>query len=499
MIALALATLLAAQPAEVEGQVHEVVLANGMRWLIVERHDAPVFTGMIRLRVGGADEQPGATGLAHLFEHMAFKGTPRLGAKDWAKEQPLLRQIFTTGDALAWLERTGQGQTAEAAALRERLKSLSAQHDAITDENALATLYQLNGAVGLNATTDKDLTSYFVSLPKNRLELYLTVEAQRLAAPVLRDFFTERDVVLEERRMRIDSDPGGALYEELSQLAFVQSPYRWPTVGYREDLQAMTAASAQAFFDKFYAPANAVGCLVGDVSADQVKPLLEKTFGQIASRPAPPAPVFAEAPARAQRRSKVLFDAAPRLYLGFHKPPPPHRDDFAFDLFQVLLGSGRTGRLHQRLVLKDRLAQSVGVFTGPGARLPALFVVAITPMEGASLEAIEKAVWDELGRLEREPIPAAELEKVRNRVSADLARALDTHSGLASSLTHAQAIVGDWRYAFRQPGEVASFGAEELQAVARRSFRPERSVAVELSRPPKPADTATTKPQEKTR
>jgi predicted Zn-dependent peptidase len=481
MIATALTLSVAVvASAGLAGQVHELTLENGMRWLVVERHDAPVFTGFVRVRVGGADEAPGETGLAHLFEHMAFKGTPVLGTKDWAQEAALLEQLARVGDALAGLERAGRADSDEGKALRLELARLEAAHKAITDENALARLYQSAGAVGLNATTNKDLTSYFVSLPKNRLQLWMTVEAQRLAAPVLRDFYTERAVVQEERLRRIETNPDGAMYEELMQLAFVSSPYRWPTVGYPGDLKALTMAGARAFFDAHYVASNAVGCVVGDVRVDEVKALLEKTFALLPTKPRPPEPVFSEPPARAQRRSAVSFDAKPRLLFGFRKPPPPARDDAIFDVLDVLLGGGNTGRLKQRLVFKDRLAQAVTTFSGPGVRFEGLFVVSVVPLDGAAPEAIERAVWDELERLKREPPTEAELEKVRNRVTANLARAIETNAGLASALSHWEALLGDWRYVEELPKTIESITGAEVQAAAAKYFVRENNVVVSL-------------------
>ncbi|MEW6433797.1 MAG: pitrilysin family protein [Myxococcota bacterium] len=462
-------------------QVHELTLPNGMRWLVVERHDAPVFTGFVRLRVGGADEAPGQTGLAHLFEHMAFKGTPVLGTRDWAAEAPLLEAIAKVGDALAALERKGQADSDEGRALKLELERLSKAHKALTDENALARLYQSAGAVGLNATTDKDLTSYYVSLPKNRLALWMTVEAQRLAAPVLRDFYTERAVVQEERLRRIETDPGGAMYEELMQLAFVTSPYRWPTVGYAGDLKALSMAEARAFFDAHYVASNAVGCVVGDVTVAEVRALLDKTFRLLPARPLPAAPVFSEPPSRAQRRSALTFDAKPRLLFGFRKPPPPSRDDAIFDVFDVLLGEGNTGRLQQRLVFKDRLAQSVGTFSGPGSRFDGLFIVSVVPLEGVAPEAVERALWDELERLGREGPDAKELDKVRNRVTADLARTLETNAGIAGALSRYEALLGDWRYVEALPKTIETITADEVKAAAAKYFVRENNVIVSLS------------------
>lgn len=469
--------------ADLKSVVKEHRLSNGMLWLIVERPAAPVFTGFIRLRVGGADEEPGYTGLAHLFEHMAFKGTPMLGTTDFAAEKKLLVEIATVGDAIATLQRAGKATTAEAVALKTKLAQLTRAHGELTDENALAQLYTLNGAVGLNATTDKDSTSYFVSLPKNRLQLWMTVEAQRLAAPVLRDFYTERDVVQEERRMSIESNPGGAIFEELNQVAFVSSPYRWPTVGYTEDLQAMSLSKAQQFQTRYYAPGNAVGCIVGDVKFEELKGQLEKTFGAIPARPLPPAPVFAEPPSRAQRRSTVFFDAGPRVYLAFRKPPPPAHDDFVFDVIQVLLGEGRTGRLHKRLVLKDKLVQGVGVFGAPGSRMPNLFVIAAVPLKDVKNEDVEKAIWDELEKLKAEKVSDTELQKVRNRITADHARALDSNSGLASSLTSDQVVIGDWRYSVDHPAKINQIEPYEITETAKKYFVRENSIVVDLARP----------------
>ncbi|MGV3620902.1 MAG: M16 family metallopeptidase [Archangium sp.] len=459
--------------------VHEIALPNGMTWLVVERPDAPVFTGYVRVRVGGADEVSGQTGLAHLFEHMAFKGTPRLGAKDWAAEQVLLEKIEKLGDRLAELARQGKRDEG----LSKELAALQKEHGALFDENALARLYQENGGVGLNATTDKDMTSYFVSLPKNRLELWLTVEAQRFAAPVLRDFYTERSVVQEERLRSIETNPSGAMYEELMQLAFVSSPYRWPTVGYAGDLAAMKQSEARVFFDRNYVASNAVGCIVGDVKVDEVKRLLEKTFATLPLAPRPAEPVFTEPTSRAQRRSQLTFDAAPRIYLAFHKPAPPAHDDAIFDVLDVLLSDGTTGRLQKRLVFDERLAQGVGVFSGPGIRLDNLFIIAVTPIAGVPFEKIEAAVMDELVKLAREGPSDRELQKVRNRVSADLARAIDSNAGLANSLSRAQTLLGTWRYVIELPKEIDGIASAEVKAAAAKYFVKENSVVVTMVRP----------------
>lgn len=480
MIALtSLMVVLSAAP-----EVQQLTLDNGMTWLIVERHEAPVFTGFVRVRVGGADERPGITGLAHLFEHMAFKGTPRLGAKDWAAEQQLLPQIEEVGDELARADRSGRVSPEARKVLADRLAALEKQHAALFDENALARLYQVNGGVGLNATTDKDVTSYFVSLPSNRVELWLTIEAQRFAAPVLRDFYTERSVVQEERLRSIETNPSGLVWEELMHTAFVTSPYRWPTVGYAGDLKTMELSEARAFFDRHYVASNAVGCIVGDVDAKTLKPLLERTFGSLPKRPRPASPQFTEPAFRAQRRSQLTFDAAPRIMLAFHKPAPPSREDAVFDVLRTVLTEGNGSRLQQRLVFKDKLAQGVGAYNAPpGVRFDNLLTISVVPLAGVKLETVEAAVWDELQRLTTELVSPAELEKVQRRISTDLLRSLDSNSGAAGALSRAQVLYDDWRYPFELPKVIESITAEELRQVAKKTFVKENSVVVTQVRP----------------
>lgn len=467
-----------AQPLDVQ----QLTLANGMVWLVVEQHDAPVFTGYVRVRAGGLDEEQGATGLAHLFEHLAFKGSPVLGTSDWPKERALLDELARVGDELTTLERSGQRGGARATELRARLAQLTAQHRDVADENALLRLYRVNGGTGLNATTDKDVTSYFVSLPKNRLELWLLTEAQRLAAPVLRDFYAERAVVEEERRSSIDANPAGLVYEELNQLAFVGSPYRWPTIGYEADLRGMTVARAHAFFERHYAPANAVGCIVGDVTLAQVQPLLERTFGLIPPRPRPAPPVFAEPPQRGPRRSVVRFDAGPRLMLAFRGPAAGSRGERVLEVVMQVLAQGNSARLTQRLVFQDRLAQSVRVFAGPGWRLDSLLVISALPMAGVSTAQLERAIWKELDRLKTEPVAPRELQKAKNQLAAERARLRASNRTLASVLSIYQALYGDWRVWLDWQRDVESVTAEDVMASAATLLTPERSSTVELER-----------------
>lgn len=457
-------------------------LDNGMKFMLVRRPSAPVFTAYVRVKAGGADEVPGKTGLAHLFEHLAFKGTPVIGSRDWERERPIHQQIALLGEELLQLQQQRPTDEKRIAELMQELADLSKAQRALSYEEAVMSLLARHGASDLNATTDKDMTSYFVSLPANRLELWALLEASRLAAPVPRDFYAERDVVMEERRLRVESDPMGKLFEELMTVAFSASPYRWPTVGYFADLESLTVNDAMRFHAEYYAPANAVGAIVGDIDIEETKRLLDWTFGAIPARPAPRRLPAQEPPQNSQRRSTVYFHAEPQLAMAFHKPTVPERDDYVFDVIQIVLAEGRTSRLWRSLVQQKQVAAQAFATMAPGARMDHLFVIGATPMNGRSFEEVEAAIWAELERLKQEPLSERELQMVQNKLEAHHAREISTNAGLASALTFFEVVAGDWRYMADHRKKIAELTPEDVLRVARKYFVPSNSTVVTLVR-----------------
>ncbi len=502
-LAAALVMSVAPAPAsafDLASRVVEHRLDNGMLFLLVRRTQAPVFSGYIRFRVGGADEPAGASGVAHLFEHMAFKGTTRIGIKDLEGERPVLAEMDTVGDELAGLLVKGDKQTPEEArraeALTKRMLELRDKHKPLLVKDELSRLYLRNGAVGLNATTSKDLTSYFVNLPANRLKLWALLEADRLAHPVLREFWSEKDVVMEERRMRVESNPGGKLYEAFVQAAYpVGDPYHAPTVGTWADLRALTAAKAREFHAAHYTPENAVGALVGDFELEVAKDLLSRTFGVIPARKAaPPPPPAKPRQSKAERRVQVPFDAQPAVMIGFHKPNAPHRDDYVADVLHDLLTHGRTARLNKALVQEQGVVTRVGSYGAPGHRRPNLLVFRLSPRHPHTTADAESALYAELDRLKTEPVGEAELNKVRTRVEASFLRGLDTNSGLASQLTYFQSTVGDWRYVATHPDVLATITAADIQTFAKTYLNADNRVVATLvpaAKPPAAAEVPT--------
>ncbi|GAB4255483.1 MULTISPECIES: M16 family metallopeptidase [Deferrisoma] len=466
-----------------EGRVQEYRLANGLTVLTLRRGIAPVVSLQMTFRVGGVDEPSGHTGMAHLLEHLLFKGTRTLGTRDWARERPLLEEIERVGRALDRERRKGgRADPAEVRRLQEQLGRLQERHRELVVKDEIDAIYTRNGAVGFNAFTSSDLTSYIVSLPSDRLELWARIESERMRDPVLREYYVEREVVIEERRQRYGSDPDGRLYEALLSTAFVAHPYRDPVIGWPSDLETLDLGATREFFRRYYGPDNCVVVAVGDVDPPAFFRLVERYFGDLEPRGAPDDRPITREPAQAgPRRAEVWFDAEPRLAVAFHKPTLPHRDDYVFDVIEAVLTDGRSSRLVRELVDRRRIAASVSAANGlPGARYPNLFAVFLTPLQGVAPEEAERALLEELDRLGREPPTPEELERVLRRLEADRVKSLLSNGGLARRLAYFEAVAGDWRYIEEHPKVLGTITPEEVAQVARRYFTPENRTVVVL-------------------
>ncbi len=485
--------------ADMSGLAERVIehqLSNGMKVLMVERHQTPVVSINLTFGVGGMNEHTGRTGVAHLYEHMAFKGTRTVGTKDYEKERPLLEELHRLGteierrqrEAATAVKTSVRPPAAGAPALDQllrRFKELEDKAGEYVIANEMALLYQRHGAVGLNATTGKDLTRYVVSLPSNRLPLWAVLEADRMAHPVLREFYKERSVVMEERRLRTDDNPQGLLFETFTAAAFQAHPYGLPTVGWASDIEALTPAATEEFFKTYYGPAGATVAIVGDINPKEVIDLLERTFGVIPPSPPPPPVVTVEPPQRGERRVEVEFDAEPMLLIGYHKPGIGHPDDFVFDVIDAVLSDGVTSRLYSRLVREKRLAASVMTDTNyPGVRAPNLFVISATPLAPHTTAEVEAAIYEELERLKTEPVTPRELEKVLNNLDASLVRSLRSNSGLASQLAFYQTVAGDWRYLLDARDRIAKVTPEDIQRVAAQYLRKSNRTVATLVKMP---------------
>ena len=452
-------------------RVQEHTLKNGMKLLMVERHNSPTVAAWIRFKVGSVDERSDERGLAHLLEHMLFKGTKTLGTRDYAAEKPVLDRIEETAQKLmAERIKREKGDPKLIEELSAELARLEKEAEKYVVKEEFADIYSRNGGAGYNAFTSKDGTTYLINLPANKLELWAAIESDRMQNAVLREFYTERSVVMEERRRSYDAEPEGKLWETFIANAFNAHPNGQPTIGWMSDIENLTRTKAESFLQKYYAPNNAIIALVGDIDPQKSVALVEKYFGNIPpGTPVPPVPV--EEPQQAgEKRTEVIGDAEAELMIGFHKPSLPHPDDYVFDVIDMLLTDGRTSRLYKKLVLEKKLATSVSSFGGPGSRYANLFILSATPRAPHTVAEVEEAIYEELERLKKEPMTEKELQQILNQLEFEESRQMASNGGLARNLTEYEAVAGSWRYLIEHRQKVAQITAADVMRVAKQYF-----------------------------
>ncbi len=452
-------------------RVQEHTLKNGMKLLMVQRQNSPTVAAWIRFKVGSVDERSDERGLAHLLEHMLFKGTKTLGTRNYAAEKPVLDQIEETAQKLmAERIKREKGDPKLIEQLSAELARLEKQAEKYVVKEEFADIYSRNGGAGYNAFTSKDGTTYLINLPSNKLELWAAIESDRMQNAVLREFYTERSVVMEERRRSYDAQPEGKLWETFIANAFNAHPNGQPTIGWMSDIENLTRTKAENFLQKYYAPNNAIIALVGDIDPKKTVALVEKYFGGIPpGTPVPPVPV--EEPQQAgEKRTEVIGDAEAELMIGFHKPTLPHPDDYVFDVIDMLLTDGRTSRLYKKLVLEKKLAASVSSFGGPGSRYANLFILSATPRAPHTAAEVEAAIYEELERLKKEPMTEKELQQILNHLEFEESRQMASNGGLARNLTEYEAVAGSWRYLIEHRQKVARITAADVMRVAKQYF-----------------------------
>ncbi|MEW6051582.1 MAG: pitrilysin family protein [Candidatus Zixiibacteriota bacterium] len=452
-----------------ESTVTEHKLKNGLTVLVMERHDAPVASFVSWVNTGSSDDPKGYTGLAHMFEHMAFKGTTTLGTKNIKKELGLIK----VEDSLFMLLRSerAKGRMADSTRLATLEKQYEDAREASYQEvkpNEFGNIVDREGGVGLNAFTSNDETVYFFSLPSNKVELWMSLESERFLKPVLREMYKERDVVAEERRMRTESSPIGRLIEEFLTLAYKAHPYGIPGVGHMSDIQYYSRKEAQAFFDKNYVPANMVVAIVGDVNAAEVTRLAEKYWGRIQYHPAPDRIATVE-PEQAGERRSVLEDPSQPVYIcGWHIPDVTHPDYPAINALMDYLGTGRTSQLYKSLVKEKKAAVQVAGFVGfPGDKYPSLAAIYSVPAAGHTNEESEAEIFAAVEKVQNGLITPEELEKIKARNRANMIRQMDGNQGLALQLAGYQTRWGDWRQLFKEMDRINAVTREDIQRVAK--------------------------------
>jgi predicted Zn-dependent peptidase len=447
-------------------------LANGLTAIVCRRPEAPVFSFATIVDAGSSQDPLHMTGLAHMMEHMAFKGTDRIGTTDYPAEKVALEKVEQTYAAFRTerFKPTG-ADSAKLAQFENAWKQAVAEAEKYVVKGAFDDIVQREGGVGLNAFTTYDETVYFYSMPINRLELWAYLESERFAHPVMREFYKERDVVMEERRMRTDSNPVQRMLEQFLGVAFDANPYHRPTIGYMSDLQYFSATDAMRFFRAHYVPSNMVVAVVGDLEPATALPVIEKYFGRIPSGSKPDEFVSQQPPQQSERSILVKDPAQPIYIEGYHRPNFRDPDDAVYDVIADLLSDGRTSRLYRSMVRDQKIAAAAGGFSPyPGSKYPHLFAFYAVPLPGHTPQEMEIAIHQQIERLKTEDVADDELKMVKTRTRASLVRGLASNSGLAQQLASAQVRYGDWRELFRQVDRIDKVSKQDIRRVANQTF-----------------------------
>jgi predicted Zn-dependent peptidase len=463
--------------AQFEKRMTEFTLDNGLKFLVLERHDVPVVSFHIHADVGSVDEVKGITGLAHLFEHLAFKGTKTIGTKNYQAEAKAMARMDELFDAIKAERRKAEPDQTRLEQLQKQFEEAQeeAQKHLVHDEYEEA--FSREGSAGFNAYTSHDATQYIVSLPSNKVELWMTMESDRFAHPVLREFYKEKDVVMEERRM-MENTPTGRLREEFQGIAYLAHPYGEPIIGHMSDLQALSRPEAEAFFRKRYCPSNLTIAMAGDVDPQKVRKLAEKYFAGIPSGPKPEPVETTEPPQRGERRVVIEDAAQPSVMIGYHQPSINHPDNAVFGAIAQIVGAGRTSRLHKSLVKEKKIAVSASAWNGWN-KYPGLFTFSAMPAKGHTGQECEQAIYDQIEILKTEPVSPEELKKAKANVRAGIIRDLNSNFALAMNLAFYNVITGDWRNLFRELDKIERVTAGDIQRIAKEYFTSKnRSVAI---------------------
>jgi predicted Zn-dependent peptidase len=472
--------------------VEEFVLDNGMKFLLVPRKGDPnVAVGWVA-KVGSVNERPGITGLSHLFEHMMFKGTRVVGTSNFDAEMKVLQEMEGVraeirSEEQALIEHHRRGRIADPKDPKSRTarhQELIAKYEELTKKargfivkDELDRIYRSAGASGLNAGTDQDYTIYFVNVPANKLELWFWMESDRLTNPIFREFYSERDVVHEERRMRTDSTPTGRFQEQFESMFWQASPYSWPVVGWPSDLEGITREEAEAYFSVYYAPNNLAGCLVGDFDPAKAKELAKLYFGRLKRGPRVPEPVRTrEVQQLAEQRMIAYAETNPEVRIRYHSAADNHVDEPALIMLSNVL-NGRTGRLYRSLVLEQQLATRAQS-SSSGLKYEGYFEIMAVARPGKDPADLEKAIYKEIEALQKTPVGERELQKVKNQQQAADFRRLQSNFGLMVQLLVSEAL-GSWQTINQYAEKFQAVTAEDLRRVANRYFKPEaRTVAL---------------------
>jgi len=455
-----------------EQRITTKVLPNGLTLVICERPEAPVFSYTTFIDAGDVNDPSGESGLAHMFEHLAFKGTSQIGTKDYPAEKVALAKVEAANDAYEaeYLKAVGRDPQ-KLVALEKAFVEAQAEAHKYVVPNQFTDVAERNGATGVNAETSQDNTEYFWSMPENRLELWAWLESGRLADVVPREFYQERDVVVEERRMRTDSNPIGRLVEQFLATAYVAHNYGRSGIGWPSEVSQINATEAMAFHKKYYVGSNIVVVVVGDVKASAELPMLEKYFSKVPAGPKPEEMTTVEPKQFAEKTVAIREQTQPFYIEGYHRPDYRDPDDAVYDAISDIMSNGRVSRLYRSLVRDEQIAaEAEGFSPFPGDKYPGLFAFYAVPVPGHTPAEMRDAIHKEIDKLKTADVSDEELAMYKTRTRADLLRGLADNQGLANTLAEYQTRYGDWRELFKQLEKVDKVSKADIRRVANQVF-----------------------------
>ncbi len=467
----------------IEGKISDFTLDNGMKFIVMEDHSAPVVSFVILADVGSVDDPKEYTGQAHYCEHMAFKGTDEIGTNNHKKEKKALEKLDAIYLEMRAEEKKGiLTDSARLAELKETFEAVQEEAEKYVKVNEFGQLVETEGGINLNAGTSYDYTMYVYSFPSNKLELWFALESSRFFKPVLRQFYKEMGPIKEERRMGLESSPVGRLIEEFFAAAFRAHPYGIEIIGHMSDIHNMNPEAAMEFYRKYYVASNLTAAIVGDVDVEQVKKLADKYFAKLPLVPKPARIATVEPEQNAERRVAVFDKSQPFLVMGYHRPAITDSDDPVFDAIADYLGEGRTSLLYKKLVKEKKIATNASAFAAfPGGEYPTLFGIFVVPSKDVTAEECESEVLAEIELLKSKSIPEEELAKIKARAKASLVNSLANLSGfggMPTQLAVYENSYGDWRKLFTSLDEINAITADDMQRVAKKYLtRNNRTVA----------------------
>jgi predicted Zn-dependent peptidase len=457
---------------KVKENITEFTLNNKLKFIVLENHQAPVISFITYVDVGGINEDKNKTGAAHFLEHLAFKGTKEIGTINYQQEQVIFNKLDKVFNQIK--EAKKNNDTAKLTLLQQEFQQLNQQAHQLVKPNEFGQIVEIEGGVGLNAATSADYTAYFYNFPSNKLELWMYLESERYLNPVFREFYQEKQVILEERKLRTDNSPIGKMVEAFLDTAFTNHPYKRPVIGYEEDISNLTREDIQKFFTDYYGGSNVTIAIVGDVDPQQVKTMAKKYFGRFPTAKKSGKVNTIEPLQTKTREVTVKYPSQPIYLEGYHIPNINDPDYIVYDIMSSILSNGRTSRLYQSLVEEQKIALNASGFNGfPGNKYDNLMMFYAASAPNRNLDELETALHAEIEKLKNELVTEAELERVKTLAKANLLRRVDSNSGMARLLAEYEAKTGSWLNLFTSLNQISAVTAKDIQIVAQKTFKPE--------------------------